>query len=118
MPFGTNPELYSFTRKLIHLRRSNPALTHGKTQEILADREIYAYLRETDHSKVLTLVNNSSYAQERTFEMPESIGNRASWINFQDGSTFPSSEEELKVKINPRSTMILLFENDDILTFP
>jgi pullulanase/glycogen debranching enzyme len=103
MAFDANPELRDFTCKIIHIRRSNPALTSGATREILADREVFAYLREAGGSKILVVVNNSSHQQERSLEISEN----GAWINLLDGNEFESAERELKVRLQARSALIL-----------
>lgn len=58
----------------------------------------------------LIVINNSCHSQERSIELPESVGKEARWIDLLDGREFRSMDRELKVKLAPRSTLVLLPE--------
>ena len=56
-------ELRSFYQKLIHLRRTSPALIDGGFQILLIEKDILAYLRDTDEEQILVIGNRSANAQ-------------------------------------------------------
>lgn len=107
LPFGQNPELHAFTRKLIELRRSNPALTRGGMKELWADREVFAYLRESGDSKVLIVVNNSRDPQERSLKIPGSVKPGGCWMELFGQKQVRMDQDKLNLRLDPRSAVIL-----------
>jgi alpha-glucosidase len=56
-------ELREFYKKLIHLRRTSPALIDGGFQVLLVEKDILAYLRDSDEEQIIVIGNRSSTAQ-------------------------------------------------------
>jgi len=55
-----NIELRSFYQKLIHLRRSSPALIEGGFQVLLAEENVLSYLRDADEEQIIVVGNRGS----------------------------------------------------------
>jgi glycosidase len=53
-------DLRSFYQKLIHLRRTSPALIDGGFQMLLIEKDILAYLRDTDDEQIIVIGNRSA----------------------------------------------------------
>ena len=51
-------EIYEWTRDLIHLRRSSPALKYGTTVTLWSDDLVYAFLRIASDDVALVIINN------------------------------------------------------------
>ncbi|OGS50526.1 MAG: hypothetical protein A3J79_01780 [Elusimicrobia bacterium RIFOXYB2_FULL_62_6] len=107
MPFGENPGLHAFTRKLIEFRKTTPALTRGAMTEILADRQVFAWLRAAGDSKVLVAVNNSRDPQERSLQLPASVKPGGAWTDLFGQERFKMDGAELNLKLKPRSAVVL-----------
>jgi alpha-glucosidase len=56
-PETWDAELFAFYKKLIHLRRTSPALVEGGFQVLLVEADLLAYLRDTDQELVLIVAN-------------------------------------------------------------
>ena len=56
--------------ELIHLRKDHPALRQGDFYTIIADENIYAYLRSDFNEKVLTVLNRSDEKQTTELNLP------------------------------------------------
>jgi len=107
MRFDGDPELYAFLRALIRLRRSVPALRTGGQKEIFADKEVYAFLRESPESLALTVLNNSRLHQRRTLDLPGKAAS-ADWKDAFTGEAFRPERGVLGMRLEPRSARILL----------
>lgn len=56
-------DLRSFYQKLIRLRRTSSALIDGGFQTLLVEKDILAYMRDTDEEQILVIGNRGSTAQ-------------------------------------------------------
>lgn len=65
-PARQDRDLLGFYRRVIHLRRSTPALQRGDFREILVDDErgLYAFRRRLGEDEVRVYLNNSARSQE------------------------------------------------------
>ncbi|MFZ6030398.1 MAG: alpha-amylase family glycosyl hydrolase [Chloroflexota bacterium] len=64
MPWdGQDADLLDFYRRLIALRRTQPALRRGQRQTILADENTIAYTRADGEGQLLVMLNLSAQAQ-------------------------------------------------------
>ena len=68
-----NRALFDYYRKLIAIRKANPALRAGTFRPFLVDdeRQLYAYERRADGNRCIVALNRSE--AERTIELPASI---------------------------------------------
>lgn len=60
--FSTTSKAYTVISKLAPLRKSNPALAYGDTEQRWINNDVYIYEREFGNSVVLTAVNKSTTA--------------------------------------------------------
>jgi oligo-1,6-glucosidase len=61
----------NYFRKLVKLRKNNPALIYGKYRLLDKDNKtVYAYFRERNGKKFLILLNFSAIAAQTNIEMP------------------------------------------------
>ncbi len=69
-----NTPLRDFVKRLVAIRKANPALRIGSFEPVLADaaRNIYAYQRQDESQAILVVINNNPAAQRA--EMPLSGG--------------------------------------------
>lgn len=56
-------ELRAFYRKLIHLRRTSPALIEGGFQILAIEEDTLAYLRDTDEERIIVVANRGPAAR-------------------------------------------------------
>ncbi|MBI5884259.1 MAG: alpha-glucosidase C-terminal domain-containing protein [Elusimicrobia bacterium] len=107
MPFGADPELEEFTRRLVKLRRAVSAFTRGRQVELLADREAFAFLRDDHETRALCILNNSRAPQERVVEFP-SAGKPAVWLDASTGERIIERHGKLRLELPPRSARVLV----------
>ncbi|MEW6093977.1 MAG: alpha-glucosidase [Chloroflexota bacterium] len=68
----TKPDsLFNFTKALIALRKSHPALRRGDLEPVAATRDILAYLRKSQEQTILVILNFSKKRQ--VFSIPSGI---------------------------------------------
>jgi len=63
-------ELLAHYKRLIAIRKGNPALRHGRFRTLRVESRFYAFERRTEDSRCIVIVNQSD--QERTFHLPGS----------------------------------------------
>ncbi len=70
-----NKALLEYYKKLIEIRKTNPALTKGKVKTILLDeiKQVYGYLREYQDQKIATVVNSLPRKQSITIPAPKNV---------------------------------------------
>lgn len=107
MPFGADPDLESYVRVLVRLRRSEPALTQGTQSELLADREVYAFLRDAEDSRVVAAINNSREERSRTLTLPAGEGWDGSWSDPFGGPGARARKGRLSLRLPVRSAVVL-----------
>ncbi|MGF1924042.1 MAG: alpha-amylase family glycosyl hydrolase [Bacteroidia bacterium] len=75
--------LRNFYAKLIHVSKSHEAILQGDCLEVFADNNIYAYVRYTQHHRVLIVANFSRFSSEFTLHLPAEMFTSQA-INFTD----------------------------------
>ncbi len=73
MEFQRDPELFSYTRELIHLRKRNRALRYGWTHVIHETDHILAFERIDGEDKVLVILSKNARAQGDDFSILGSL---------------------------------------------
>lgn len=58
-------------RQLINLRKNHPALRYGDYYSILADKNIFAYLRSDMNERILVVLNKNSDEDNVTLKLPD-----------------------------------------------
>lgn len=108
MAFGRDRTLEAYVRSLIRLRRSTPALTRGTQSELLADRDVYAFMRDAEGSRVVTVLNNSRGSLSRRLELPAGEGWSGRWRDVIAGEELSADRGALKLKLAGRSARVLV----------
>lgn len=69
-----NQALFAHYKKLIHIRKDNPALQLGTYKTLLADdaRDLFVFERSHEGETIIVVLNNS--AQQATVDLPELAG--------------------------------------------
>lgn len=65
---GMEEITYQLLRKLLHYRKSTPALQTGKTRHFIPEDGVYVYFRYDDAKRVMMLWNTTDKAQEHKLE--------------------------------------------------
>jgi glycosidase len=111
MPWQDCPEqgeLFQYIKKLILLRKTHAALTHGDflTAET-TDAGVYVFIRRTDTEKLLIALNNSDV--ERTVNVAPELTQPVFY------SIFPQEEESAstkEIKLPPMSGKIVVLQGN------
>ncbi|MBI5209036.1 MAG: alpha-amylase [Elusimicrobia bacterium] len=112
MPFGADPEMLAFTRGLVKLRRAVSAFTGGKQVGLVADREVFAFLRDDHDTRAICAVNNSRHSQKRLIDLPwagrPGGGTPAVWLDAMTGERVVERGGRIEVSVPGRSLRILV----------
>jgi glycosidase len=84
--------------KLIQLRKKHSALRHGDFNTLIADNNIYAYLRSDLNERVLTVLNKSENNQTIELNLPP-VYNLENSIDLLDGNATQITNDQLRVEI-------------------
>ena len=84
--------------KLIHLRKNHSALRQGDFYTIIADKNIYAYLRSDFNERVLTILNKSDYDQSFKINIP-AIYKIVKAIDLSNGDAYKITNSQLKIEV-------------------
>ena len=114
MRFGADPELTAFAARLVKLRRSTPALTRGVQLPVHADRAVYAYLREHEEVRVLTVLNNSRREQQRTLALPAWLGWNGAWRDMLGSETIMAEAGRIRLALPPRGARVLIHDGQQL----
>jgi len=60
-------------QRIVRLRSRYSALRYGDFNTLLADKDLYAYMRSDFHGRVLVLLNKSNRIRTVTLNLPKSI---------------------------------------------
>ena len=97
--------MHDWYRRLIHLRRENPALVTGEFRTLVADGGLYAFLRQGDEAAFVVVLNASD--QDVTALVPvDGVG-----TEFEDAvgerGRLGAAEGSLEVPLGPVSGVVL-----------
>jgi len=65
---GERAELLAYYKKLIAIRKDNPALRYGRFRKLEADSQFYAFERRTHENRCIVAINQGNHA--RTLQLP------------------------------------------------
>ena len=68
---GERAELLAYYKKLIAIRKDNPALRHGRFRTLQADSQFYAFERRTHDNRCIVAMNQDNH--ERTLRLPRLV---------------------------------------------
>lgn len=93
-------------KKIVAIRRQNMALNYGDFRTIMADTNIYAYLRTYLRNSVLTIFNKSNMPMSISFTLPKYMDNCQ--LEAQFGATFTIVGATLQIDLAPNSFEMLI----------
>ncbi len=92
----TENEIYNCVKRLILLRKNNPALSEGKTVHFPPRRNVYAYIRQKDGERFLILINGNDFPVRPDFELIKKyFARNVRFFDVSERKTFSVSEIEL-----------------------
>jgi glycosidase len=81
--------IFTYVRSLLHLRKEHPALSHGSLMQFPPIDDVYAYVRASEHEKILVLVNNGSGTKSFKFSaLKDQISSARTLKAVLNGETF------------------------------
>ena len=93
--------VFHYYQKLIALRKQYPVIVYGKYELLFEkDENLYAYTRELDEEKLLTVCNFTDH--EQVFEIPEEFRNAECLI-----ANIPNAYEQKKITMKPYEAFVL-----------
>lgn len=99
---------FDFTSKLLHWRKTNPAIHFGKTTHYIPENNVYVYFRYNIDQSVMILINNNPENQEiHTARFKENIGNYQTGKEVLTNAIHNLSE---RIVIEGKSALILELE--------
>lgn len=93
-------------KRLVNIRRKNMALNYGDFNVLMADKDIYAYVRTYLNNSVIVVFNKSTEEKEVTLQLPSFIGKKMFSAEFS--SEFCIDNGALTVKVKPNFFEILV----------
>ncbi|UCH65582.1 MAG: alpha-glucosidase C-terminal domain-containing protein, partial [Ignavibacterium sp.] len=85
--------------KLIHLRKNHSALRHGDFNTLIADENIYAYLRSDLNERVLTVINKGESNQTVDLKLFP-VYNLENAIDLTSGDVSTITNNQFKVEVS------------------
>ncbi len=95
--------------KLIHIRREHSALRYGDFFTLLADVNIYAYLRSDMNERILVILNKSEEKQKLDLILP-AVYDLKSAVDLISEREFKIINDKLEINIDEISSLILILE--------
>jgi len=93
-------------KRLVNIRRENMALNYGNFNVLMADKDIYAYVRTYLNNSVIVVFNKSAEEKEITLQLPSFIGEKMFSAEFS--SEFSLHNSAITVKVKPNFFEILV----------
>lgn len=97
---------FETVKRLVNIRRENMALNYGNFNVLMADNDIYAYVRTYLNNSVIVVFNKSAEEKEITLQLPSFIGKRMFSAEFS--SEFSVDNSAITVKVKPNFFEILV----------
>lgn len=104
---GQRKELFELYKKLIELRKNNPALKTGEFFTHLIDpkNNLYSYLRRSESQEILIVLNNSAKTQRVAVPSPRNW--RGMVIDLLEGGKYRIIGGKIHASMEPYSGLIL-----------
>ena len=97
--------LREYYKKLIAIRKDNPALSRGEFQTLLTDGMTYGYLREYEGQKIVVIINNED--TKKTISLDTGLGMR-SVKDLLTGKQYPlTNGSTIEITLEPGTGAIL-----------
>ncbi|MBK8944828.1 MAG: hypothetical protein IPM32_06085 [Ignavibacteriae bacterium] len=88
--------------KIINLRKTHPALRYGDFYTLLANENIYAFIRSDFNERILTVINKSNFIQNLSLKIPE-MYNCTLTFNLSSKENIKLFKNNLNFKIDKQS---------------
>jgi len=110
-PARQNRDMLEYTRRIVRLRRSLPVLRHGGFTTLLtdADRSLYAYMRRTNSSSAIVVLNCGNAKQVVSIPAPPGEW-RQVWP--VEAKVEKSAHEAISLPVPPRAGMVITGEEE------
>ncbi len=118
---GADPGMFAFIRGLCNMRHESIALRRGDQEEILADKQVYAFSRNHPQETAVVAANVSGKRQERTLDLQREIAQAATtqsapggWhlTDSLTGKVTPIRQGQVTVTVDPMSANLYRLERD------
>ena len=96
-------------RKIINVRKHHSALRYGDFLTLLADKDVYAFIRSDMNERILVILNKSDNDKTIELKIPE-IYNIKSANDLLSGITYETSNNILNIKMNGRNYWFLVLD--------
>lgn len=103
-----NKELFEFYKKMIKLRKDNPALRRGTFHSLYSRDSIYCYTRNLSEQMIIVTINNSNEDRVIRINLDKLSSKSIIKTLVDDGNLFVINRNELKLKISGYGFKILL----------
>ncbi|MGB4593529.1 MAG: alpha-glucosidase [Coriobacteriia bacterium] len=103
---GTADSLFSWYRRLIHLRREKRALAEGTYRGLdVGPSTVFAYARGSGNERLAVLLNFSS--RKADVRIPESVGSGRTWKTVLSTHSSEGLERSCELTLQPNEALIL-----------
>jgi len=103
-PEEWDAELFAYFQKIIRLRHQEPALRHGRYQQLYAEGQLYVFARELDGRRLIVLLNSSEKAETAALPWQDKAQSSRLFGQVEIG---PPSNGRLSVTVPARSGAVV-----------
>ncbi len=107
-----NKDIHSLYQKLIHLRRTNPALMDGDFESLRTFNGLYAYHRFTEQDSVIVVLNPRHELQKVQIPLSQAGGRATIWSDVLSKQKFLSEAGQLIIEQMPERSALILVPTD------
>lgn len=101
-------DIFNFTKKLLHLRKSNDALTDGKLIHFYPFDNLYVYFRISENQKIMIVINGSDKEKKVNLnDYKETIGDENKYFDLLTNKYLHPNEKN-QISVNKKSSHIIL----------
>jgi len=99
-----NEKLFNHYQKLIHIRRTHPALMLGDFKTLITDNDcdLYAFKRTYKDEKIAVILNNSNQSQELSLNL-----GGTDWINLLNNEKYQAKNGLVRFTLHRKSGVVI-----------
>ena len=109
---GEEKNMLNVTKKIIKTRDNNSALRYGDFYTLLAEDNIYAFIRSDFYERALVVLNRADEAQNVNLQIPDIYSVKKA-INLITNESFNIEGNKLQVKLDKRGWMMMKLVTSD-----